>query len=84
MNLHWIAFTVATLTGVTASVLYWISKCVESVDARLQLSIAATSLMVMTLPLWNVVQALILFVIVRYGKPLEADAKKLIANKLAI
>ena len=83
MTWHLIAFTIATFTGLLPCVLFGISKYVDSEDTKIRLKIAATSFQVMTLPLWNAVQALILYAIVKYGKPLEADAKKLIANKLA-
>lgn len=83
MYWHFVALAVVTIIGVIANMLSWIKVHIESEDTRYQIGIAETILQIITLPLWETVQALIIYVIVMYGKPLEADAKKLLSNKLA-
>jgi len=84
MKTHQIAFCVATTTSLAAYFLFLgsISKTEADTAFGNRLSISSLVLLIVSVPFWNLVQFLILYVFFRYGKPLEDDAKLLITNKL--
>ena len=87
MNLHLISFLAVVVVSFTSSML--ITAVVirfdpeNDSDTKLRLQIAYACFQLMSLPMWNVVQYLILYAIVMYGKPLEEDSQKLLSIKLA-
>ena len=79
---HWIAITAVSVDNLIASTLINSLEKAIPEETDLRLDIAGQSFLLTTIPLWFIVQLLMLIVIVGYGKPMESDTKVLMSKKL--
>lgn len=79
---HWIAITAVSVDNLIASTLINSLQKEVPEETDLRLDIAGQSFLLTTIPLWFIVQLLMLIVIVGYGKPMESDTKVLMSKKL--
>ena len=79
---HWIAITAVCIDNLIASTLINSVQKEKPEETDLRLDIAGQSFLLTTIPLWFIVQLLMLIVIVGYGKPMESDTKVLMSKKL--
>lgn len=79
---HWIAITAVSVDNLIASTLINSLQKEIPEETDLRLDIAGQSFLLTTIPLWFIVQLLMLIVIVGYGKPMESDTKVLMSKKL--